>query len=72
MDILENLQKTDAADYVFYDCKNKYESNATLQLSTEHKTNKEKPCQSVVFGVFRLLLFWGKKAVFVLPRLQDE
>lgn len=52
--------------------KTKHESNATLQFSTEHKTNKEKPCQSVIFGVFRLLLFWGKKAVFALPRLQDE
>ena len=31
------------------------ESNATLQFSTEHKTNEEKPCQPFVLGVFLLL-----------------
>ena len=71
-DIGEPTEGMDAAFHVFHDCKNKYESNATLQLSTEHKTNREKPCQPFVFGVFRLLPFWGKETVFALPRLQDE
>ena len=54
-DIGDMAEGTDVEVYGFYDCKNKDESNATLQFSTEHKTNEEKPCQPFVLGVFLLL-----------------
>lgn len=71
-DIGELTEGTDAEVYGFHDCKNKYESNATLQFSTEHKTNEGESCQSFVFSVFRLLPFLGKEAVFAIPRLQNK
>ena len=51
----ELSEGTGAEVYGVHNCKNEYESNATLQFSTEHKTNKEKSCLPFVFGLFLLL-----------------
>lgn len=47
-DIGEMAEGTDVEVYGFYDCKNKDESNATLQSSTEGRRMGRKPCKTAV------------------------
>ena len=60
-DIGELAEGTERKAYSFRDCINKYESNATLQFSTKHKTNNEKFCNPFVFSTLLLLAFYGNK-----------
>ena len=68
MGIGENWQRERMQRFMFSTiAKTNNELNATLQFSTEHKTNEERPCHPFVFGVFRLLPFWEKEAADGLP-----